>query len=362
MAYGDRAEGSIWYYAPNKGAPVFFAAAFAASAIWHARQAALTWLTCNGRYISRHYKSWRLTGLYVVCGFVYAIGFAIREVGAVRYDDLVIYIVSVCLCFAAPPLYELANYYTLGRILYYVPYYSPIHPGRVLTTFAALSMIIETLNGTGSSYVANQSLTSDQQQLGRTLLRVTLVMQLVVIGLFLSLATYFWTRCRRHGVRSAKLDQALLTLYMSNALILTRSIYRTVEFSEASYGQDWDAPDFRPSPIVRYEALFYVFEASLMLCNSVLVNMRHPRRFLPRSTAPETPYCTKIYLSKDGVSEVEGPGYKEERNFFATLVDPFDIYGMIKGRDNTTRFWDDDENGGGGNGGITKERTGNVAV
>lgn len=40
MPHGDRAEGSIWYYAPNKGAPVFFAAAFAASAIWHARQAA----------------------------------------------------------------------------------------------------------------------------------------------------------------------------------------------------------------------------------------------------------------------------------------------------------------------------------
>lgn len=42
----------------------------------------------------------------------------------------------------------------LGRILYYVPYYSPIHPGRVLTTFAALSMLIEALNGTGSSYAS----------------------------------------------------------------------------------------------------------------------------------------------------------------------------------------------------------------
>src|SRR4051794_40424114 len=41
------------------------------------------------------------------------------------------------------PLYELGNYYILGRILYFVPHCSPIHPGRVLTTFAAISSIVE---------------------------------------------------------------------------------------------------------------------------------------------------------------------------------------------------------------------------
>jgi len=41
------------------------------------------------------------------------------------------------------PLYELGNYYILGRILYYVPQHSPMHPGRVLTTFAAISGIVE---------------------------------------------------------------------------------------------------------------------------------------------------------------------------------------------------------------------------
>lgn len=40
-----------------------------------------------------------------------------------------------------------------------------------------------------------------------------------------------------------------------------------------------------------------------------------------------------------------GPGYKEDRNFVATLFDPFDIYGMIKGRDNATRFWEERETG-----------------
>lgn len=131
--------------------------------------------------------------------------------------------------------------------------------------------------------MANQSLSYDQQELGRTLLRVTLILQLVVIGLFLTLATYFWNTCRKHGLNNRNLNQALLTLYISNALILTRCIYRAVEFFEVSAVRDWDSPDFHPSPIIQYEALFYIFEGSLMLCNTFLINVRHPRQFLPHS-------------------------------------------------------------------------------
>ena len=50
----------------------------------------------------RHYKSWRLTGLYVLCSLIFLVSFIFRELGAFHYDDLVIYIVSICLCFAAP--------------------------------------------------------------------------------------------------------------------------------------------------------------------------------------------------------------------------------------------------------------------
>ncbi|GAW26147.1 putative rta1 domain protein [Rosellinia necatrix] len=89
------------------------------------------------------------------------------------------------------------------------------------------------------------------------------------------------------------------------------------------------------SPIIRYEWYFYVFEAAIMLVNSVLINVRHPRRWLPQST--------KVYLAKDGVSEIMGPGYKEDRGFVATLLDPFDLMGMMKGRDKATRFWDEQQ-------------------
>lgn len=57
--------------------------------------------------------------------------------------------------------------------------------------------------------------------------------------------------------------------------------------------------------------------------------------FLPRSN--------KVYLSKDGVTEVEGPGWVDKRPFLATVVDPFDLVGLIMGRDKTTKFWETDQ-------------------
>jgi hypothetical protein len=236
-------------------------------------------------------------------------------------------------------MYELANYYVLGRILYFVPYHSPIHPGRVLTTFAAISGIVEILNGNGVAYAVNQSLSEDKRNIGKSLLKAALLMQVGVVGLFVSLAGYFQVKCRRNGINSPKINKTLTTLYISTAIITVRTIYRIVEYFDIS-NLDISAPGFDPqsiSPLVRYEVFFYVFEASLMLANSVLLNVRHPRRWLPKST--------KVYLARDGVTEVMGPGYKQERNFLATLFDPFDIYGMIKGRDKETRFWDTDGHG-----------------
>lgn len=231
------------------------------------------------------------------------------------------------------PLYELSNYYVLGRILYYVPYLSPLHPGRVLTTFAALSSVVEVLNGLGASYSANQSLGQDKQDLGHNLFKAALLIQIAIIAAFLALAVIFHRRCLRHGIDSPNLYKALHTLYASEALLTVRTIYRIVEYW--SIAQLRAGPGFDPmtlSPLVRYEWFFYVFEASLMLANQVLLNARHPRMVLPKST--------KTYLAQDGVSEVEGPGYDDKRPFFTTLFDPFDVAGMVRGTKKDNRFWE----------------------
>ncbi|KAH8887051.1 hypothetical protein GQ53DRAFT_331596 [Thozetella sp. PMI_491] len=323
MENGEYVDGSIFFYAPNKAAPIFFAVAFGASGLWHIWQCI-------------HYKSWLLTGFYVFIAAIFTAGFITREIAAYDYSNVVKFIITICLVYAAPPIMELANYNILGRILYLVPYYSPIHPGRVLTTFAFISAVVEGLNGNGASYSSNRSLPQSKQDIGKALLKAALLIQIVVVCLFLALAIYFHRRCLKAGIRNSNLNNALTTLYISTALLTIRTIYRIVEYFDLAslhFGPDMDP--YSLSPIIRYEWFFYVFESSLMLINLVLMNVRHPRKYLPKST--------KTYLARDGVTEITGPGYKDKRPFIITIIDPFDISGLLTGRDKKTKFWETNE-------------------
>lgn len=51
------------------------------------------------------------------------------------------------------------------------------------------------------------------------------------------------------------------------------------------------------------------------------------------------PLDSKIYLSEDGVTEIEGPGYEDLRFFVIAMVDPFDLIGLAMGRHTTKEFW-----------------------
>ncbi|KAJ2903870.1 uncharacterized protein MKZ38_009253 [Zalerion maritima] len=328
MADGTPVPGSVFIYAPNKIAPPFFIAAFAASGLIHL-------------YQCFRYKSFKLTGYFVFCGLLFTVGFALREAGAFDYKNLDVYIASTIIIYTAPPILELANYHTLGRILYYIPYHTPIHPGRVWTTFSTLSAIVEALNAIGVSYTANTSLRSNLQDLGDILLKTSLVLQIVVISCFVYLAGTFHYRCSRGGVLAANVKKPLVALYISTALIFVRTIYRTVEHFGIE-NIDTSDPSFTLQdidPILRYEWYFYVFEASVMLLNSVLWNQMHPRKYLPNSS--------KVYLAQDGRTEIAGPGWEDDRNWAITCLDPFGWW--MKGGSRKTKqepkFWENNGEG-----------------
>ncbi|KAE8153108.1 RTA1 like protein-domain-containing protein [Aspergillus avenaceus] len=301
------ADESIYVYTPNKVAPVVFTIAFAASGLIHFWQ-------CY------HYKCFKLMILHLLCCAMFTAGFALRESGAFHHSysqpDLNIYIASTSLIYMSPPLLELANYHILGRILYYVPYHSPIHPGRVLTTFGMLSALVEVLNAIGVSYIANPNLPDSTVELGHILMKASLIAQVVVVTIFCLLAGLFQHRCYRSGIRNRSIPVPLLTLYMSTFLIFVRCIYRIVEHFGASTVHSSQLDDLSElSPILRHEWFFYVFEASLMLLNTLLWNALHPRRFLPERS--------NIYLAQDGETELKGPGWKDHRPFLMTFLDPF---------------------------------------
>lgn len=122
---------------------------------------------------------------------------------------------------------------------------------------------------------------------------------------FVAIAALFHRRAIKANLLTAPIRTILLTLHASSLLIFARSIFRLVEFFEGPNGK---------ASIV--EAYFWVFESAVMLANSFLLNAFHPGRFLPRDS--------KIYLERDGVTEVEGLGFVDERRYLWTWLDPFE--------------------------------------
>jgi hypothetical protein len=181
--------------------------------------------------------------------------------------------------------------------MHYVPSFAPLPPGRVLSTFGALMALVETLNALGVALAANP--TSPNPALGANLTIAALAIQLVVIVIFVFIAGTFHRRCGKadifHG--SPEVWNLLVVLYASMSLISIRCIYRLVEHTTGNTRIEPDDMDALRalSPILRYEAFFYVFEAAVMLLNSILWNLGHPGRFLP------FPGDYSIYVSADGL-------------------------------------------------------------
>ena len=219
------------------------------------------------------------------------------------------------------------NYMLLGRTLYYVPYLSMIHPGRVISTFVGLDVIVEILTGNGAAKIANLSNSPEQINIGNGLIRASLLLQILLFALFISLEIIFHMRLVRAGIMMKKLRAIVALLYGSSALILIRNIYRCVEV--------WQG---YTSYLQRHEVFFYVLDAGLMLVNTIMLNMWHPAQYLPSSN--------KVYLARDGVTELEGPGWVDPRPWWVTLFDPFDVVGLIKGKDKERAFWENEEHQG----------------
>ncbi|PNS16020.1 hypothetical protein CAC42_4421 [Sphaceloma murrayae] len=306
---GEVVPGSWFIYAPNKGAPIFFAVAFAICGFWHLWQCI-------------HFKCFRITSLLPLSALGLAAGFAAREVGAFQLDNLQVYIATVMLLYIPPPVIELANYHIFGRVLYYVPYCSPVHPGRTLTTLGAISAVVEILNGIGISWTANSTIRPAFLNAGKALLRASLLVQVAVIAMFYVMIAIFFYRCQRARLHHRGVRHVVLGMIVSSTFILVRCLFRTVEIFSETDGTGFPA-------VYRYEWLFYVLEAVPLLISIGWWNFFHPRHYLPEDY--------HIYLAQDGVTERIGGGWIDDRPFIWTVLDPF---GICMGKPTTKPFWE----------------------
>lgn len=153
------------------------------------------------------------------------------------------------------------------------------------------------------------------------------------------LAMVFHRRSVVAGLATPRVRALFALLYVSSALVLVRNVYRVVEV--------WYGPEGYPQ---RHEGLFYVFDAVLMLANSGMLNWWHPGGYLPVGY--------KVFLARDG-AEVEGRGWVDERRWWVSVLDPFDVVGLVgglvRGRKEGVKGG---EGEGGGARGVTGEREG----
>ncbi|KAL9592352.1 MAG: hypothetical protein Q9179_006805 [Wetmoreana sp. 5 TL-2023] len=281
----------------------------------------------------RH-RSWKITGTLPWGGLLFIAGFAVREVSVFHTHNLNLFIASIVLLLVAPPVYAVTNYIVLGRTLYYVPYLSPIHPGRVISTFLGLDAVIGALTGNGGARVANADATPSEISSGKAMLRASILLQVVSFLLFILLEYVFHRKCIKAGIlaprstpeankNAQKLRRILYLMYVSSIIISCRHIFRVVDIWQGAEGY-----------LETHEWPFYVFDGAFMFFNTLMLNIWHPMKYLPNDN--------KIYLSKDGKTERWGPGWVDKRLFLLTFVDPFDLAGLFMKRDKE-KFWDREE-------------------
>ena len=78
-----------------------------------------------------------------------------------------IFIAQAVFVYVGPLLYAAAEYFILGRLFAYLPYHTPIHPGRVVSTFMLLSAVVESLTANGAANMSAASDPSDDDDLDK---------------------------------------------------------------------------------------------------------------------------------------------------------------------------------------------------
>ncbi|KAF7526201.1 hypothetical protein G7054_g10852 [Neopestalotiopsis clavispora] len=319
MEDGQPVPGSLYVYAPDKGAPIFFAVAFAVSAVGHIYQC------------FRH-QSWSIMGLYPSSAVILAVGYTFRTYGAFDYTvsatGLAFYTMSHVFIHIGPPLHVLANWRLLFRVLAYIPHLSPFSSRKILVVFGGLTAFVELLSVLGVPLAADPAAGTDQQAAGKGLIIAAVALQVMAVIFFYIVSGTIRRSILNARITSPAVTTPMIVLFVSTLLLLIRTAYRLVNSIADSYTHSRPDDDLvsaqeSSSPMLRYEWIFYVFEATLILVNSVIWNLWHPGRYMPKNQ--------RTHLALDGKTEVQGAEQPDNRST-AAKVGHVLTFGVFFGR------------------------------
>ncbi len=317
LSSGD--DWSLYPYKPVKALPIIFAVAFLTCG-------AIILYQCIARYGFKRY-----TYIMTSTSLVWAAGFSCRMASIYHDQNVDIFVAQYVLLFLGPPLFAGAEYFIFGRVLAYVPYHTPIHPGRVLSTFIIVDAIVEILAINGASAMASAKTVTDRNS-GLVRMEVALILQSILEVTFLSGVNLIERRCRRGKKFPRNLRIVCYVLYVTSAMMLVRCIYRIVEGFEVM-NCPIDVPNC--GVVDRYEWWFYVFEVANIFLFVLLLTIFPPGKYLPSSD--------KVYLDPVDGTERVGPGFAnaDKRPLWKTVIDPFNINSVLTGKGLVEdKFWE----------------------
>ncbi|TID27568.1 RTA1 domain protein [Venturia nashicola] len=247
---------SYYRYDPSVAAAILFIVLFSLATLLHAYQMFRT-------------RTWFLIP-FVLGGLCETIGYVGRTVSAAQTGERTLgpYIVQSVLPLVAPALFAASIYMELGRIVEVVEGDANLFIRRKFLTaiFVCGDILSFFLQGAGGGLMASK--TNSTQKLGTTVIEIGLGVQIAFFVVFVLAATIFHWRMQKNPTsRSLEIgwQKHMTALYSTSLLILIRSIFRLVEFSNGFDG-----------PLLHHEVYIYVFDAMLMLFAMLIMNWIHP--------------------------------------------------------------------------------------
>ncbi|KPM44113.1 hypothetical protein AK830_g2442 [Neonectria ditissima] len=235
---------SLYAHDPSPAAAMIFLLAFGVISLWH------VWVIIRQR-------AWYFTPLFIGC-ILETVGYVGR--------------------FLTPALLAASIYMVFGRLILFLraSTISPIKPTRMTKIFVAGDIISFLVQCMGGGLIARQ----ESFNLGKTVILIGLVIQIVFFGLFILAAVVFHVRIMKRPPPSVQAEMGtkwfkgwrgvILVLYVSSGLIFVRSIFRLIEYTGD-----------RDGPLMSQEAYLYVFDSTLMLGAVGIVAMLHPANYVP---------------------------------------------------------------------------------
>lgn len=327
MSGRGTASWSLYPYDPVKPLPMLFAALIFILAVVHVYQS----------FIRYHWKYFGSTMLWA--SSVWIAGFICRAYSIYHPQSIGTFIAQYVLIILGPPLYSASEYFILGRLMEYLPYHAPMHPGRVLSTFVILSAAVESLTASGAASSAGNDSTLRKRATGLNLVKAALILQAVVEIGFFSLVATLEVRCRRTGRLPRHVRIVCAVLYVTSLMMLLRCIVRAVEGFEQG-ACDPTSPSYTGycGVVPTHEWFLWVFEVANITLFVAALAFFPPGRYLPRDK--------KVYLDPvDGRTERVGPGFAkaDKRPLLTTVLDPFDLNGIFTGKGRSVQpFWEEE--------------------